>query len=46
MKAFVSALACLVPLATFAAEEDAIIEKALAISRCPKSYRDIPVMRQ
>ncbi len=31
MKAFVSALACLIPLAAFAAEEDAIMQKAFRI---------------
>lgn len=31
MKAFVSALACLIPLAAFAAEEDAIMQKAVRI---------------
>jgi hypothetical protein len=31
MKAFVPALACLIPLAAFAAEEDAIMQKAFRI---------------
>ncbi len=31
MKAFVSALACLIPLTAYAAEEDAIMQKAIRI---------------
>ena len=44
MKAFVSALACLIPLAAFAAEEDPIMQKAFRpiTQHCLLSRADLP----